>query len=557
MTVPLTQISGGHAVVECLRLQGVRHVFCVPGESYLESLDGFHDATEMSLITNRQEGGACFMAEAYAKASGKVGVCFVTRGPGATNASIGVHCAHQDSTPLVLLVGQIPRNMKGREAFQEVDYTRFFGQMTKWVREVETPEEIPETMNKAFQVATEGRPGPVVIVLPEDVLTEKAEIQITPPPPPEEPVSPSEGAVEKVLTRLIHAERPLIIAGEGVVREQAAGVLAQVSERLALPVVTSFRRLDAFPNDHPHYLGHLGLGSTPAREALAEADLVLALGTRLDDITTGHFSLPRADQSLIHVHPGTEDLGKNFDPIMALESHTLPLLEGLLKGLLEPNEISEQSNSPEIEARKAWIAGYRALQISHAQPGEVPGNQVSAEEVMVELGRSLPEDALITVDAGNASAWVHRFYTYRRENTFLGPVVGAMGYGLPAAIGAAIACPGRVVVGTCGDGAFMMTMQELATAVQFGVKVVVLVFNNAMWGTIRMHQERKHPGRVVGTDLINPDFAALARSFGAEGFTVKQKGEFAPALKKALQSPLPALIEIQTDPNRLSPDFSL
>jgi acetolactate synthase-1/2/3 large subunit len=533
--------TGGQVLVDCIRREGVRHVFNVPGESYLGALDAFFDVPEIRLITNRQEGGACFMAEGYAKASRSVGVCFVTRGPGATNASIGVHCADQDSTPLVLFVGQVPRANRGREAFQEVDYGRFFGGMAKWVIEVDSPAKLAEVVPRAFHIARGGRPGPVVVALPEDILVEQIEPRPSQPYPRTLP-HPDPRQIAELAARLGKARKPVIIAGSGVQYARAREALVRLAEQFTLPVLTSFRRMDAFPNSHPNYGGNLAIGKTAAQDLVREADLVLAIGDRLSEVTTNDYSLFPPGQPLAQIDIDPAAIGRNFAPVLSVVADAKLAIEALL----------EHAPKTADAARKDWIAAYHHSYLESATPPERPSRLTSADRVMKDLGEILPKDAILTVDAGNFSGWVHRFYRYDAEDSFLGPTVGSMGYGLPSAIGAKLAHPGRVVVGTCGDGGFMMTMQELATAVQHEINVIQLVFNNGSYGTIRMHQERDYPGRNVATDLKNPDFAAVARAFGAEGYTVRRSEEFAPALRAALACGKPAVLDIHTDPEQIS-----
>ena len=534
-------MSGGHAVVECLRREGVRHVFHVPGESYLAVLDGLYDAPEIQLITNRQEGGACFMAEAYAKATRSVGVCFVTRGPGATNASIGIHCAQQDSTPLVLFVGQIPRRMKGREAFQEVDYGRFFGGMAKWVVEIDDPAKIPVLVPRAFHLARSGRPGPVVVALPEDVLAMETEFRFSPPTrliPPH----PESAAVEEMVRLVKEARHPLLLAGGGTQYSGARAELVAFAERFQVPVITSWRRLDAFPNNHPHYVGTLGRGKQPAQDVVREADLLLVFGHRLSDPSTQGYKLLPPGLPIIQVDTGAEVIGHNYAPRLGMVADARVTLQAALKEPAPPA-------NPE---RGQWIAAHRKAFEAFCIPQDRPVEKVPMELAMREMKALLPEDTIITVDAGNASGWVQRFLLHNHADSFLGPTVGAMGYGLPAAVAAKLAHPKRTVIGTCGDGSMMMTLQELATAVQHGVNIVQVVFNNGSYATIRMNQEQHYPGRVVGSNMVNPDFAALAEAFGARGLKAETPEQFRPALEEALKARRPAVIDVRTDLNAIS-----
>ncbi len=535
------KMTGGQILVECLRREGVRHVFNVPGESYLGALDAFYDAPEIRLITNRHEGGACYMAEAYAKATRSVGVCFVTRGPGATNASIGVHCADQDSTPLVLFVGQVPRANKGREAFQEIDYTRFFGSIARWVVEVDSAAKVAEVVPRAFHVARSGRPGPVVVALPEDMLIEQAEPRFAAPYPKVVP-HPDPEPIARMAERLAQAKKPVLIAGGGTQYSWAREALIRVAEQYQLPVVTSFRRMDAFPNGHGHYVGCLSIGRGPAQDAVKNADVLLVVGDRLSEITTNDYKLIGPGHTLLQIDIDPKVIGRNFAPALGCVSDARLALEALL----------ERAPKAPDPARTAWVKEHRRAYEAYNTPPERPSKGVSMERVVQQMRATLPKDAILTCDAGNFYGWVQRYYRWETADSFLGPTVGSMGYAVPSAVGAKLAHPERVVVGTCGDGGFMMTMAELSTAVQYGANVIMLVFNNGMLGTIRMHQERDYPGRTVGTALRNPDFAALARSLGAEGYTVQRTEEFAPALSAALECGKPAVLDIHTDPENIS-----
>jgi acetolactate synthase I/II/III large subunit len=543
------KMTGAQAVVECIRREGVRHAFCVPGESYLGVIDALYGCEEVDLISNRHEGGASFAAEAYAKATGKPGVCFVTRGPGATNAAIGVHTARQDSTPLVLFVGQVERDEHYREAFQEVDFEAFFGPLAKWAIEVRSARRMPELVQRAFHVAKSGRPGPVVVSLPEDVLQETAEMGFGDPYPVAAP-APAPEDVSRVLGALRAAERPVIIAGGGVIRSGGRSALVELSERLEVPVYTAFRRQDAFPNGHPNYLGHLGLGAPGEyRSNVREADVVLALGTRFSDPTTGSYTLLREEQTLIHVDIDPQVFGAYRPPEVAVVSDARRALEALLR------------EAPDLSGgRRAWIREHRRFYETHTDPANSytgSSEYVDQAKMVEQMTRLLPADAVITVDAGNFSLWVHRFYQFREPGTLVGPTSGAMGYGLPAALGARLAHPGRTVVSVSGDGGFMMTLGELATATRHGINTVSIVVNNGMHGTIRTHQERQFPGRVYATGLENPDFAQVARQFGAHAERVERTEEFAPALERALAAEAPAVIEVLADPERITPDATI
>jgi acetolactate synthase-1/2/3 large subunit len=539
-------MNGGHAVVDCLRNEGVRHVFNVPGESFTSILDGMRDATQIQLISNRQEGGACLMAEAYAKASRMPGVCVVTRGPGATNASIGVHCARHDSTPLVLLVGQVARSARGREAGQEIDYTHFFGSIAKWVIEVHDPIRVPEVMTRAFHIARSGRPGPVVVSLPRDMLDETADMpQIAPYPVIR--ANPEPALIKDMIERIAAANNPIVMAGSGTEYAGAREELIAFSETFQIPVVTTYRRLSAFPNDHAHYLGNLSSAQNPAREAVAGADLVVAIGTRLNQQSTAGFTLPHPGQMVIQIDPSEEVIGQNHRPDIGIVSDVKLALSAAL-----------QHPAPAPKAnRQGWIDEYRKVQQEWATPPERPTGQVSMEKVMMDMKATLPKDTIHTVDAGNFALWVHKYQEFSTPDTFFGPTVGCMGYGVPAAIGAKLAHPDRVTIANCGDGGFMMTGQEMATAVQYGVKIITVVYNNGALGTIRMHQETQYPNRPSGTDFVNPDFAALGTAYGGLGIKVTRDNDFLPALQEALKADKPALIEVMTDLEFISPTAKL
>jgi acetolactate synthase-1/2/3 large subunit len=539
-------MNGGHAVVDCLRNEGVRHVFNVPGESFTSILDGMRDAEQIQLITNRQEGGACLMAEAYAKATRTPGVCVVTRSPGATNASIGVHCARYDSTPLVLLVGQVARAVRGREAGQEIDYTHFFGSIAKWVTEVNDTRRLPAVISRAFHLARSGRPGPVVVSLPRDMLDETTDMPLVDPYPVIR-AHPEPALIKEMIQRIAAAKNPIILAGSGTEYAGARQELIDFSEKFQIPVLTTYRRLAAFPNDHPHYLGNLSSAQNHARDALAGAELVLAIGTRLNQQSTAAFTLPRPDQTLIQIDPAEEVIGQNHHPEMGLVSDIKLALAAAL----------EHPAPPPNPSRKGWIDEYRQVQQAWVTPPERPSSKVSMEKVMTDMKTTLPGDTMHTVDAGNFALWVHKYQEFGTADTFFGPTVGCMGYGVPAAIGAKLAHPKRVAIANCGDGGFLMTGQEMATAVQYGVNIITVVYNNGALATIRMHQEAQYPNRPFGTDFVNPDFAALGTAYGALGIKVTRDNEFLPALKEAIQANRPALIEVMTDLEFISPTAEL
>lgn len=540
------RMNGGHAVAHAIRQEGVGHVFCVPGESYTAIMDGLHDMPGVKLITNRHEGAACYMAEAYAKATRNVGVCLVTRGPGATHASIGIHCANQDSTPLVLLVGQVSRRVRGREALQEMNYGHFFGDMTKWVAEVTDVMRIPQVLNRAFHVARSGRPGPVVVALPRDVLDEEAELHI-PPPLNVVPPAPDPDAITELAARINRAKRPVLIVGNGAQYSRARRALVAFVEKFRIPAISSFRLMDAFPNDHPLYIGAMSSSPTPARSAAAEADLVVVIGDRLAQYTSNLYQLFQPPQPLVHVDVDAGVIGRNFPVALGIVSDARLALEAanLCKA------------APRNRSREAWIADYRRRFVEYTTPPRRPSRHASMERVVADMRAALPKSAVVTVDAGLNAGWVQRYLDYSAEDCVLTPNVGSMGYGYPAGIAAKLAHPRRDVVSVSGDGGFMMTMMEMATARQYGVKTTHVLFNNSSLGTIRLNQERAFPGRVTATDLANPDFVAVARGFGLEAVRVSRDAEFMPAFRRALKSKRPALIEVVTDVEMITPDTTL
>ena len=532
-------LSGGQLVVAALRAHRVDMAFSVAGESYLEVLDALFDAPQIRLVTCRQEGGAAFMAEAYGKLTGKPGVLLVTRGPGACNASIGIHTAFQDSTPMVVLVGQVARHQIDREAFQEVDFRKMFAPLAKWVAQIDLAERVPELINQAFQVATSGRPGPVVLALPEDMLQDS---RIAPVVSPYRPVRAHPGATDLAeLRRLLGAaERPMMLVGGSGWSDDACRDIASFARANDLPVCCSFRRQDIIDNRLPCFVGDLGTGASPSLVArLKEADLLLAVGARIGEITSQSYSLlgiPEPGKVLIHVHASAEELGRVFRPSLAIQSG-MPEFAAAVK-TLAPIAAPHWSSW-----REAVRAEYEAGLIPPPSRGPL-----DLGEIMRWLRDRLPDDAIVTSDAGNFSGWPNRFLQYRRPGRQLGPTSGAMGYGVPAAVAAKLVHPDRLVVGFCGDGGFMMTGQELATAALEGTGPIILVFNNSMYGTIRMHQERRFPGRVVGTALRSPDFLALAQAYGVFGASITSTADFAPALEKAASSSRASIIELKMDP---------
>jgi len=549
--------TGARILVDQLLIQGVNHAFCVPGESYLAVLDALYDARDMiKLVVTRHESGAAFMAEAYAKLTGQPGVALVTRGPGATNAAIGVHTAFQDSTPLVLLIGQVGNDFVEREAFQEIDYRRMFGPMAKWVAQIDSAARVPEYVARAFQVATSGRPGPVVLALPEDMLAQSADVPDALCHQPVQP-APSEIQVAALRRLLGRAQRPLVIAGGPGWTEAACDNLKRFVEANYLPLACAFRNQDLFDNRHPNYVGELGIGVNPKlAQRVREADLLIAIGPRLGEMTTSGYSLlvpPVPQQTLAHVHAGIEELGRVYQATLAINAG-MPQFASRLAMMVPVEEPPWRDTVAAARAElEAWQQ--RPAVYAHAHPA------LDLWQVVNLLRDAVPQDAIICNGAGNFSAWLHRFWRYPGLRTQLAPTAGSMGYGVPAAIAAKIAAPERCVIAVAGDGDFMMSAAELATAVQYGAAVLVLVFNNSMYGTIRMHQEREFPGREHGTRLVNPDFARLAESFGAFGAAVGTTDEFGTALANALafirDRHLPALIELRTDPEVITPNATL
>ena len=544
--VPAGQIAG-HLVVECLVAQGATHVFGVPGESYLAVLDGFHAYREqIRFIINRQEGGAAYMAEAHGKLTGRPGVCFVTRGPGATNASIGVHTAYQDSTPMVLFVGDVASDQRDREAFQEVEYTSFFGPSTKGmakrVERIDEPDRIPEYVARAFATAMNGRPGPVVLVLPEDMLVKTSDAR---PLPRVEPVQAwsDPGALRDLRELLLQAKKPFVIAGGGGWTPQAAQALQRFAENWKLPVGNAFRFQDTFDNHHPLYAGDVGIGLNPKLAArIKDSDLVLAIGPRLGEMTTGGYTLlmaPKSAQKLVHIHASAEELNRVYQADLAINA-TMNAAARSLEVLAAPPEV------PWGAWTDAAHADYEANLVPQSLPGEI-----DMPAIVATLKKRLPEDAVLTNGAGNFASWVHRFFKHhglaRGLKTQLAPTNGAMGYGVPAGIAANIVS-GRTVLTMAGDGDFLMNGQELATAVQHGAKTIIVLLNNGMYGTIRMHQERDYPQHVSGTELANPDFAALARAYGYAGVRITRTAEFEQELVAALERKQGTLIEVMLDP---------
>ena len=541
---------GGRILADQLAVQGCDRVFLVPGESFLAALDGLHDLPGIAAVVCRQEGGAAMMAEAYGKLTGRPGVCMVTRGPGATNAAAGVHVAFQDSTPLVLIVGQVGRGMLDREAFQEMDYRRMYGEMAKWVAQVDRTERIPEYVSRAFHTAASGRPGPVVLALPEDVLAARADVPDARPAAPGVPKAAASD-VEAFGKLLAGSERPMLVVGGGGWSAAAARDLARFSAAHHVPVSASFRCQDYLDNRHPNYCGHAGIGLDPrTADRFRGCDLLIALGSRLGEITTGGYALvdvPNPASRFVHVHPGAEELGRVYRPDLSINASAASFAAAIAG--LEP--AADRARRRE-EWTRACAAEYRAGRAPRPTPG-----RVRMEHVVARTRERLDDDAIVCNGAGNYAAWVNRYFEYRAYRTQLAPTSGSMGYGAPAAVAAALVRPDRQVVCFAGDGCFLMTGQELATASRYGADLTVIVANNGMYGTIRMHQERHYPERVYGTGLANPDFAMFARSFGGFGVRVESDDEFDAALDQALAHRGLSLIEVAMDPRALSPAATL
>jgi acetolactate synthase-1/2/3 large subunit len=535
---------GGKLLADQLVLHGTELAFCVPGESYLALLDGLYDSP-LRLITCRHEGGAANMAEAYGKLTGRPGVCLVTRAPGATHASVGVHTAFQDSTPLLLLVGQVASDQEEREAFQEIDYRRMFGSMTKWVAQIDRTDRIPEYVARAYSTACSGRPGPVVLALPEDMLARESD---APDAPPFHVARAHPGArqTEQVRALLEQAERPMLILGGADWNAFASADMQTFVEANALPAGAAFRRQDALDNDSPSYVGDVGIGVNPALASrVKEADVLLVVGPRLGEMTTSGYTLlesPNPRQTLVHVQSGPEELGRVYVP-------ELPIVSGM-------EQFAAAVRDLRVEPRwREWTAAARADYEAWQQHPRGPG-ALDLGDCVAHLRERIP-DAIITNGAGNFTIWVHRFWRWHSFGSQLAPTSGAMGYGVPAAIAAKAVAPDRTVICFAGDGDFLMTGQELATAVQHDLPIVVLVIDNGMYGTIRMHQERTFPGRVIGTDLVNPDFSAFAEAFGAYGETVTRTEEFPGAFERALASGRPAVLTLKVDPEAITPQTTL
>lgn len=546
MTTQTNSRSGAEVLIDALHINAIERIFCIPGESYLAALDALYDQKGISLIVCRNEGGAAYMAEAEGKLTGRPGVCFVTRGPGATNASGGLHVALQDSTPMILLIGQIARKDLDREAFQEIDYRRMFGQVAKWVAQIDDADRIPEYMNRAFSVATSGRPGPVVLALPEDMLVDQT-LAHSAKPWQRVKTSPAFTDVARTVELLQAAERPLVIVGGSGWSDAIRLQLQEFAASCAIPIANSFRCQDFVDNEHPNYIGDLGLGVNPAlTKRVQDSDCLLVIGSRLGEMTTGGFSLiniPSPRQLLIHVYPGAEELGHIYQPTLAINASADTFIAALAAA--EPNLKTQTARADEIK-----LLHQNYIDWSHSINVKA---EVQFSDVIHSVRNLTDDDAIICNGAGNNSGWLHRFFHYRQYKTQLAPTSGTMGYGVPAAIAAKLRYPDRCVVAFAGDGDFMMNGQELATAMQYQANIIIIVVNNGIYATIRMHQEREYPRRVIGTDMVNPDFVALAQAYGAHGELVRTTDEFEPAFERSQAVGKPALIEILLDPEILTP----
>jgi acetolactate synthase-1/2/3 large subunit len=538
--------SAAEVLVDQLRIHGVRHVFCVPGESYLAVLDAFHDS-DLTITVCRQEAGACMMAEAIGKVTGRPGVVFVTRGPGATNASHGIHIAQQDSSPVIMFVGQVGRDMREREAFQEVDYRAVFGAMTKWTTEIDDPARVPEIVSRAFHTAANGRPGPVVIAIPEDMLVERVAVADA---PPYAPIETSPGPIEmaRFAEMLSAAKAPIFLLGGSRWSQDATDRLARFAKKYSLPVATTFRRGSVFDQTHDCYAGDVGIGPNPKLLArIKNADLVVMIGGRLGELPSQHYTLldiPRPQVPFVHVHPGAEELGRVYSPHLAIHATPTAFTAAL--------ETLSFDRAPAGEAKSA-NADYLEWT---TKPTEQPG-KVNFGAILVWLRENLPAEAILCNGAGNYASWIHRFYRFRRFAHHVAPASGSMGYGVPAAIAMKRLYPDRTVVCLAGDGDFLMNGQEFATAVQYDLPFITVIFDNGMYGTIRMHQERDYPGRISATELRNPDFAAYAQAFGGFGVSVERTEDFPAAFKAAQASGKPAIIRLAIDPEAITPATTL
>jgi acetolactate synthase I/II/III large subunit len=542
--------TGGQVLVDALRINGVRTVYCVPGESFLPVLDALYLVRdEINLITCRQEGGATHMAEAYGKITGEPGICFVTRGPGSTNASIAVHTARQDSTPLILFVGQVERGVLGREAWQELDYRQMFGSIAKWVDQVDSADRLPEMISRAFSVATSGRPGPVVLALPEDMLFELSTVKDAQKYQSSQ-AAPTQESLMEMQSLISKAKKPLLILGGGGWNAQATLDIAVFSESFGLPVACVFRRQDLINNQHPNYVGEIGLGMNPKLlEQINESDLLIIVGARMGETSTNGYTLldiPNPKQTLIHVHGDVNELGHVYQPTLGINAS--PIIFAAAAKKLKLSRALSKTND--------WLNTARQNYLNFIKPLETIG-EINLGEIVAYLNITIPDDSYITNGAGNYTLWVQRFFQYKKFRTQLAPTSGTMGYGLPAAIAAKIEHPERLSICFAGDGCFLMNGQELATAVQYQANVIIIVVNNSMYGSIRMHQERHYPNNVWGSTLANPNFIDLAKAYGAHAELVDKTADFPAAFERAKNAGRPALIEVQTSDEILTPRLTV
>jgi acetolactate synthase I/II/III large subunit len=537
--------TGGQVLVDQLLIHGADTAYCVPGESYLEVLDALHDVQDrFTLINARHEAGAANMAETYGKLTGKPGICMVTRGPGACHAAIGVHIAQQDSTPMILLVGQIARDTTDREAFQEVDYRAMFGPIAKWATQIDDPARVPEYMARAFRVATSGRPGPVVISLPEDMLTEVVSVaDARPYTATHAGLSPD--SLDMLKTEIAEAERPLLLLGGSGWSDESAAAITRFAETNKIPVTTSFRRQDIVNNLSPVYAGDFGTSTAPSLYAhKREADLLVMIDARLGEMTTKTYTTmqsPNPDTRLVHVYPDADEIGRVYSPDLGIAA--------------APVSVAAALDGVDLGRAEAWDVWCEKLHADYLTDTEAPNGgdwELDMGVALAQLRDELPDDVVVTLDAGNHTGWAQRFLRFGRPGRIVGSTCGAMGYSVPAAVAASIAEPERLTLSFVGDGGFMMSGNELATAAQYGGRPIVLLFNNGIYGTIRMHQERDHPERISGTTLQNQDFVKMAEGLGAHAERVTKTEDFAAAFTRARESGRPALIELVTDPEHIS-----
>ena len=548
MDKPASHRTAATALVEQLVINGITHVFCVPGESYLPVLDALRDSG-ITVTVCRHEGGAAMMAEAMGKVTGRPGICFVTRGPGATNASAGIHIAQQDSTPMIMFVGQVETSVREREAFQELDYRAVFGSMTKWTAEVDHASRITEFVSRAFYTASSGRPGPVVVALPKDVLSERTSVANAPAFEPVE-TSPGEEEMTKLSELLVESKNPLFVLGGSRWSETARRQIHEFAERAGLPIATSYRRSTLFDPLHPLYAGDLGLGPNPKLVARAKAaDLLVLVGGRLGEIPSQGYSVlssPSPQTKLVHIHPGAEEIGRVYRPHLAIHASPNRFVAALRRLALTPNPAWRESADIAHADYRAWTG------TATPQPGDV-----NLGEIMIWLRNHAPTDTILCNGAGNYASWIHRFYRFREFMTHVAPTSASMGYGMPAAIAMQRLHPDRLVLSVNGDGDFLMSGQEFAIAVQYRLPIIVIICDNGMYGTIRMHQEREFPGRISATELHNPDFDAYARAFGGFGAVVNKTSDFPHAFQAARESGLPAIIHLKIDSDAILPATTL